>query len=151
DGMGGKPAELTRQIHTKIIGLAINAKDYNSALAQIDKSIAAKEGDQNALLGQAMNISLTTGNKEAQAKYQAQLGNNLSPQARLVIADGQRKAKQYNEALATVQPLMQVDKPAEDVLRFVVATNFEKGDAAGRRNALELLVLHYNKPLDWHN
>jgi len=46
---------------------------------------------------------------------------------------------------------MQVDKPTEETLRFVAATNFEMGNAAGRRAALEQLVLFYGKPGDWHD
>jgi hypothetical protein len=151
DAIPGKPAELTRQIHTKIMALAIAAKDYPSALTQIDKSIAAKEGDPKQLMGQALAISIQSGNKEKQAEYAAKLGNEIPAETRLFIADGMRKSKQYKEALAEVQPLMQVEKPTENTLRFVVATNFEMGDTVGRRAALEQLVLYYGKPQDWHD
>jgi hypothetical protein len=151
DAIPGKPAQLTRDIHNKILALAIAAKDYPSALAQIDKMIAANEGNKSELQGQGLAISLQSNNKEAQAKYQAALGTNIPASTRLFIADGMRKSKQYQQALEEVQPLMQVDKPTEDTLRFVAATNYEMGNAVGRRAALEQLVLFYGKPADWHD
>src|SRR5690349_1850552 len=41
-----KPASLNPQIHEMIIGYAVNAKDYPAALAQLDKNIAAGEGNK---------------------------------------------------------------------------------------------------------
>jgi tetratricopeptide (TPR) repeat protein len=151
DAIPGKPAQLTRDIHNKILALSISAKDYPSALAQIDKMVAANEGNKQELLGNALAISLQSNNKAAADKYQQALGGNIPASTRLFIADGMRKSKQYKEALDQVQPLMQVEKPTEDTLRFVVATNFEMGNAAGRRAALEQLVLFYGKPGDWHD
>src|SRR5580704_11802539 len=47
DGIAGKPASLTLQVHQMIVAYAIQAKNYNDALAQLDKMIAANEGDKN--------------------------------------------------------------------------------------------------------
>lgn len=151
DAIPGKPAQLTRDIHNKILALAIGAKDYPSALAQIDKMVAANEGNKQDLLGNALAISITSGNKEKQAAYEKALGGNIPPATRLFIGNQMRQAKQYQQALEEVAPLMQAEKPTEDTLRFVAATNYEMGNAAGRRAALEQLVLFYNKPGDWHD
>ncbi len=62
-----------------------------------------------------------------------------------------RKAKQYKEALAEIQPLVQADKPTEETLRLAAAIYYEMGDPVGRRNTLEQLVLFYGKPQDWHD
>jgi Ca-activated chloride channel family protein len=148
DAIPGKPAQLNRDIHNKILALAIAAKDYASALAQIDRMIAANEGNKNELLGQALAISLQSNNKEAQAKYQQALGTNIPATTRLFIADGMRKAKQYKEALVEIEPLLHVDKPTEDTLRFAAAVYYEMGDPVGRRNIIEQLVRFYGKPGD---
>jgi len=151
DAIPGKPAQLTRDVHVKILSLALAAKDYPSALAQIDKMVAANEGNKNDLLGQGLAISLQSNNKAAADKYQQALGGNIPASTRLFIADGMRKAKQYKEALAEIQPLVQADKPTEETLRLAAAIYYEMGDPVGRRNTLEQLVLFYGKPQDWHD
>ena len=43
DAIPGKPAELSRQIHQMIVAYAMQAKDYPSACAAMEKMIAAGE------------------------------------------------------------------------------------------------------------
>jgi hypothetical protein len=49
DAIQGKPAQLTRDIHQMIVAYAIAAKNYNEALTQLDKMIAAGEATQDDL------------------------------------------------------------------------------------------------------
>jgi hypothetical protein len=159
DAIQGKPAELTRQIHQMIVAYAIQAKDYPSAFTQLDKMIAANEGDKAKNLSDAMGLALQTNNQAKVESYHAALGNNLTPQVRLVIASGYAKAKKYKEAVEEVQPLMPSGQPAESLppptkeslLRFLHSVYNEMNDSANRRNILEQLVLLYGKPQDWHD
>src|SRR5712671_100383 len=100
DGMSGKPPELTRIIHGMIISYAISAKDYPTALAQIDKNIAANEGNKTENLTQALSVANMMNNKAKMAEYAAQLGNSLDPDTRLYMAGEMMKAGQFKEALA---------------------------------------------------
>jgi predicted Zn-dependent protease len=151
DGIAGKPAQLTRQVHQMVVAYAVSAKDYNSALAMIDKMIAAKEGNSGELLGQAFAISLQAGNQAKASAYAGQMGTNKTPQVRLILASGYAKAKKYKEAIEEVQPLLSGGQPREDLLLFLQATYNEMNDAAKRRDALEQLVLYYGKPQYWHD
>jgi predicted Zn-dependent protease len=151
DGINGKPAQLTRQVHQMVVAYAVSAKDYNSALAMIDKMIAAKEGNNGELLGQAFAISLQANNQAKASAYAAQMGSNKTPQVRLILASGYAKAKKYKEAIEEVQPLLSGGQPREDLLLFLQATYNEMNDAAKRRDALEQLVLYYGKPQYWHD
>jgi hypothetical protein len=159
DAIQGKPAELTRQIHQMIVAYAISAKDYPSAFAQLDKMIAANEGDKAKNLSDAMGLALQTNNQPKVESYKTALGNNLTPQVRLVIASGYAKAKKYKDAVEEVQPLMPNGQPAdslppqtkESLLRFLHSVYNEMNDTANRRNILEELVLFYGKPQDWHD
>jgi hypothetical protein len=49
DAIPGKPPALTRQIHRMIVAYAISAKDYPSALAELDAMIAVGEATQHDL------------------------------------------------------------------------------------------------------
>jgi len=134
-----------------IVAYAVQAKDYAAALAQLDKMIAANEGNKAQNLKQALNISIQMNNKPKIAEYSGQLGNNLDPETRLFIAGSQLNAGQYKEALAEVQPLLQSGQPSEAVLKFEQAVYFKMNDAAGRRATLEQLVTYYPKPEYWHD
>jgi len=151
DAIQGKPAELTRAVHQMIVSYAISAKDYNAALTEIDKMIAGNEGNKTELLGQAFSISLQAGNQQKAQAYADQMGSNKTPQIRLVIAGGYQKAKKYKEAIEEVQPLLQSGTPSEPLLLFLQATYNEMGDAAKRRESLEMLVANYPKPQYWHD
>jgi len=151
DALPGKPAALVPQIHQMIVAYAVQAKDYAAALAQLDKMIAANEGNKAQNLKQALNISIQMNNKPKIAEYSGQLGNNLDPETRLFIAGSQLNAGQYKEALAEVQPLLQSGQPSEAVLKFEQAVYFKMNDAAGRRATLEQLVTYYPKPEYWHD
>lgn len=151
DGIQGKPADLTRAVHQMIVSYAISAKDYASALAMVDRMIAANEGNRTELLGQGFAISLQANNQAKAQAYAEQMGNNRTPQIRLVIASGYAKAKKYKEAIDEVQPLLGAGQPREDLLLFLQATYNEMNDAVKRRDALEQLVLYYGKPQYWHD
>ncbi len=159
DAIQGKPQSLTFQIHQMIVAFAISAKDYPSAFAQYDKMIAANEGDKAKNLSDAMALALQTNNQPKVESYKTALGNNMTPQVRLVIASGYAKAKKYKEAVEEVQPLMPNGQPAEtlppptkeSLLRFLQSVYNEMNDSANRRNMLEQLVLFYGKPQDWHD
>src|SRR5882672_10430266 len=159
DAIQGKPASLIPAIHGMIVSYAISAKDYPSAFAQLDKMIASNEGDKAKNLSDAMGLALQTNNQPKVESYKTALGNNLTPQVRLVIASGYVKAKKYKEAVEEVQPLMPNGQPAENLppqtkeslLRFLHSVYNEMNDTANRRNILEELVLFYGKPQDWHD
>lgn len=151
DAIQGKPADLTRAVHQMIVSYAISAKDYATALAEIDKMIAGNEGNKTELLGQAFSISLQAGNQQKAQAYADQMGSNKTPQIRLVIASGYAKAKKYKEAIDEVQPLLQSGQPSEPLLLFLQATYNEMGDAPKRRDVLEQLVASYPKPQYWHD
>jgi hypothetical protein len=151
DGMSGKPAELTRIIHGMIISYAIAAKDFPSALAQIDKNIAANEGNKTENLKQALSVANQMNNKAKVAEYAGQLGNNLDPDTRLYIAGQMMNAGQYKEALAEADPLIKAANPPEAALKFQQAVFFKMNDAVGRRAALEQLALNYPKLEYWHD
>jgi hypothetical protein len=149
DGIQGKPAQLTRDVHQMIVAYAIQAKNYNEALAQLDKMIAAGEGDKNKNLSDALSISLQINNQQRANQYMEALGSNLNPQTRLFVAQGYAKAKRYKEALDMVAPLR--DNPTENLLLFLQDLYNTNGDAANRRATLEQLVSNYPKPQYWHD
>jgi tetratricopeptide (TPR) repeat protein len=151
DALPGKPAALVPQIHQMIVAYAIQAKDFAAALAQIDKMIAANEGNKAQNLKQALSVSIQMNNKPKIAEYAGQLGSNLDPETRLFIAGSMMNAGQYKEALAEVEPLLQSGQPSEAVLKFEQAVYFKMNDAAGRRATLEQLVTYYPKPEYWHD
>ena len=57
DARPGKPAALVPQIHKMVVAYAVSAKDFAAALAEIDKMIAANEGNKNENLKQALSIA----------------------------------------------------------------------------------------------
>jgi len=151
DGMSGKPPELARIIHGMIISYAIAGKDYPAALAQIDKNIAANEGNKTENLKQALSVANQMQNKAKVAEYAGQLGNNLDPDTRLYIAGQLMNAGQYKEALAEADPLIHAPNPPEAALKFQQAVYFKMNDPVGRRAALEQLALNYPKLEYWHD
>ena len=151
DARPGKPAALVPQIHKMVVAYAVSAKDYATALAEIEKIIAAKEGNQNENLKQALSIANQMQNKAKVAEYAAQLGNNLDPDTRLFIAGQMMNAGQYKEALAQAEPLIKAANPPEPALKFQQAVYFKMNDAVGRRAALEQLVVNYPKLEYWHD
>jgi hypothetical protein len=129
---------------------AIEAKDYPSALAQIDKNIAANEGSKVENLKQAMSISFLMKNNTKAQEYAGQLGNNLDTETRLFIASQMANAGQGKEALAYAAPALQ-GTPTEAALKFEQAVYFKMNDPVGRRAALEQLVSLYPKLEYWHD
>lgn len=150
DAFQGKPPQLGPLLHQQIVAWAQASKNYNEALAMIDKMIATKEGKQDELLAQGWSIATQAGNTQKRDAYTAALGTNLTPAARLAMASELTKGKQYKQAIDMVQPLLEPGKqPREDVLKFIQANYFQLNDANGRRNALEQLVLYYGKAEYW--
>jgi len=150
DAIQGKPPQLGPLLHAQIVSWAQASKNYNEALAMIDKMIASKEGKQEDLLAQGWSIATQAGNTAKREAYTAALGTNLTPQARLAMASEMAKSKQYKQAIDYVQPLLQAGQtPREDVLKFVQANYYALNDVNGRRNALEQLVLYYGKAEYW--
>jgi hypothetical protein len=145
-----KPAALNPLIHGMIVKYAIEAKDYASALAQIDKNIAANEGSKVENLKQAMSISFLMKNNTKAQEYAGQLGNNLDTETRLFIASQMANAGQGKEALAYAAPALQ-GTPTEAALKFEQAVYFKMNDPVGRRAALEQLVSLYPKLEYWHD
>jgi hypothetical protein len=145
-----KPAAVNLAIHAMIVKYAIDAKDYASALAQIDKNIAANEGNKVENIKQAMGISFLMKNNAKAKEYSDQLGGNLDTETRLFIAQQMAAAGQNKEALAYAAPALQ-GTPSEAALKFQQAIYFKMNDPVGRRAALEQLVTSYPKPEYWHD
>ena len=150
DGMPGKPAGLAPQLHQMIVGWAVQAKDYNTALDQIDKMIAANEGNKNENIKQALGISFASNNKPKQKQYADQLGGNLDNETRLLIASQMAQAGQNKEALEYAAPALE-GNASEAALKFKQALYFKMNDVNGRRAALEQLVGSYPKLEYWHD
>jgi tetratricopeptide (TPR) repeat protein len=151
DARPGKPAALVPQIHKMVVAYAVSAKDFATALAEIDKMIAANEGNKTENLKQALSVANTMQNKAKVAEYASLLGNSLDPDTRLYMAGEMMKAGQYKEALAQADPLIKAANPPESALKFQQAVYFKMNDAVGRRGALEQLVLNYPKLEYWHD
>ena len=147
----GKPAALNPIIHGMIVTYAISAKDYTTALAQIEKNMAANEGNKTENLKQALAISVIVKNKQKMNEYATQLGSNLDADTRLYIAGTMADAGQYKEALEEADPLLKLANPPEAALKFQQAVYFKMNNAAGRRAALERLALNYPKLEYWHD
>src|SRR5258706_9550262 len=125
DGMSGKPAELTRIIHGMIISYAISAKDYPAALAQIDKNIAANEGNKTENLKQALSVANQMQNKAKVAEYANQLGGNLDADTRLYIASQMMNAGQYNKQLVHAEHMITATYLHEASRKFLQAVYFK--------------------------
>jgi len=149
DAIQGKPAGLTIQIHQMIVAYAIQARNYNEAMDQLDKMVKANEGDKQKNLSDALGLALQANNKARADSYIEQLGTNLNPQTRLFIAQSYVKAKRYKEGLDMIAPLR--DNPTENMLLFLQDTYNQMGDAANRRTTLEQLVSIAPKPPYWHD
>ena len=145
-----KPAAVNLAIHGMIVKYAIDAKDYASALAQIDKNIAANEGNKTDNIKQAMGISFLMKNNAKAKEYSDQLGGNLDNETRLFIASQMAAAGQNKEALAYAAPALQ-GTPSEAALKFQQNVYFKMNDPVGRRASLEQLVTSYPKPEYWHD
>jgi hypothetical protein len=150
DGMPGKPQGLTPFLHQMIVGWAVQAKDYNTALDQVEKMIATNEGNKNENIKQALSISFAAGNKAKQKQYADQLGGNLDNETRLLIASEMAKAGQNKEALEYAAPALE-GNASEAALKFKQALYFKMNDVNGRRAALEQLVASYPKLEYWHD
>jgi hypothetical protein len=151
DAMPGKPQGLAPALHQMIVGWAVQAKDYNTALDQVEKMIAANEGNKNENIKQALSISFAANNKAKQKQYADQLGNNLDNDTRLAIASQMAQAGQYKEALEYANPALQAGSASEPALKFKQAISFKMNDVNGRRTALEQLVASYPKVEYWHD
>lgn len=145
-----KPTALNAPIHAMIVTAAINAKDYATAMAQIDKNIAAKEGDRTASLRQALSVAIMAKNKEKTDQYAKDLGGNLDNETRLFIASSMMNSGQLKEALDYAKPALE-GNPPEAALKFEEAVYFKMNNLAGRRAALEQLVASYPKLEYWHD
>jgi len=150
DAITAKPPELTRAVHQAIVAYAISAKDFSSALAELDKMMAANEGNKNDHLKQALGIAISMKNNAKAKEYSDALGGNLDNETRLYIASQMANAGQPKEALAYAAPALQ-GTPSEAGLKFQQALYFKMNDAAGRRAALEQLALNYPKLEYWHD
>lgn len=150
DAMPGKPQGLGPALHQMIIGWGVQGKDFNTALDEVEKMIAANEGNKNENIKQALSISFAAGNKAKQKQYADMLGNNLDNETRLFIATGMAQAGQYKEALAYAGPALE-GNASEAALKFKQAVAFKMNDTAGRRAALEQLVSSYPKLDYWHD
>jgi hypothetical protein len=145
-----KPAALNPQIHKMIVSYALNAKDYPAAMAQLDKNIAAGEGNKLENLKQALGIAIMAKNKEKTDQYAKEMGNNLDSETRLFIASQMMNSGQLKESLEYAKPALE-GNASEAALKFEQAVYFKMNDQAGRRAALEQLVANYPKPEYWHD
>jgi len=68
-----KPTSLNPVIHDMIVNYAINAKDYATALDQIEKNIQAGEGNRTNNLKRALSIAIMAKDAERTQKYVAEL------------------------------------------------------------------------------
>jgi len=150
DGMPGKPAGMAPFLHQMIVGWSIQGKDYNTALEQYDKMIAANEGNKAENIKNALAVSFTAKNPAKQKQYADMMGSNMDSGTRLFIAGQMASAGQYKEALAYAQPALE-GNASEDALKFKQALYFKIGDVNGRRAALEQLVANYPKLDYWHD
>jgi hypothetical protein len=145
-----KPAALNPIIHEMIVNYAIQGKDFPTALAQIEKNIAAGEGNKTQNLKQALSISIMAKNKEKTDVFAKELGSNLDTETRLFIASQMASSGQLKESLEYAKPALE-GTPTEAALKFEQAVYFKMNDQAGRRSALEQLVSSYPKPEYWHD
>jgi len=150
DAMPGKPAGMALQLHQLIYAWAVQGKDYNAALDQLDKMIAANEGNKAENIKNALAISFTAKNAAKQKQYADMMGSNMDNGTRLFIAGQMAQAGQYKEALAYAQPALE-GNATEDALKFKQNLYFKMNDVNGRRAALEQLVASYPKPEYWHD
>jgi hypothetical protein len=146
----GKPAAVNVAIHGMIVKYAIDAKDYQTALAQLDKNMAANEGNKTENLKLGLGIAISMKNNAKAKEYSDQLGNNLDNETRLYIASTMANAGDPKGALAYAQPALQ-GNPSEAGLKFQQALYFKMNDPVGRRAALEHLALDYPKLEYWHD
>jgi hypothetical protein len=145
-----KPASLNPIIHQMIVSYAINARDFGAAMAQLDKNIAAGEGNKNENLKQGLGVAISAKNKEKTDQYAKELGNNLDNETRLFIASTMMNSGQLKESLEYAKPALE-GNASEAALKFEQAVYFKMNDQAGRRAALEQLVSSYPKPEYWHD
>ena len=145
-----KPAQLNLDIHQMIISYAANAKDYPAAMAQLDKNIAAGEGNKQQNLKTALAIAMAAKDKAKTDQYAKELGNNLDTETRLFIASQMANAGQLKESLEYAKPALE-SNPTEAALKFEQAIYFKMNNAEGRRAALEQLVSNYPKLEYWHD
>jgi hypothetical protein len=145
-----KPASLNPTIHQMIVSFAINAKDYTTAMAQLDKNTAAGEGNKAQNLKQALSIAIMAKSKEKTDQYAKELGNNLDNETRLFIASQMMNSGQLKESLEYAKPALEAN-PTEAALKFEQAVYFKMNDQTGRRAALEQLVSSYPKLEYWHD
>ena len=150
DGMPGKPAGMAPFLHQMIVGWAVQGKDYNTALEQYDKMIAANEGNKAENIKNALAVSFTAKNAAKQKQYADMMGNNMDSETRLFIASQMAASGQLKEALAYAQPALE-NNPTEAALKFKQAVSFKMNDIPGRRAALEQLVASYPKLEYWHD
>ena len=151
DGMPGKPAGMAIQLHQLIYAWAVQGKDYNAALDQLDKMIAANEGNKAENIKNALAISFTAKNTAKQKQYADLMGSNMDNETRLFIASQMAQAGQNKEALEFAQPALQAGNASEAALKFKQAISFKMNDINGRRAALEQLVGSYPKLEYWHD
>ena len=145
-----KPAQLNLDIHQMIISYAVNARDYPAAMAQLDKNIAAGEGNKLQNLKTALAIAISAKDKAKTDQYSKELGTNLDTETRLFIASQMANAGQLREALDYAKPALE-NNASEAALKFEQAIYFKMNNSEGRRTALEQLVANYPKLEYWHD
>jgi len=151
DAMPGKPAGMGVYLHQLIYAWAVQGKDYNAALDQLDKMIAANEGNKAENVKNALAISFSAKNTAKQKQYADLMGSNMDNETRLFIASQMAQAGQNKEALEFAQPALQAGNASEAALKFKQAISFKMNDIGGRRTALEQLVGSYPKLEYWHD
>jgi len=145
-----KPAALNPVIHDMIVNYAISAKDYSTAMDQLEKNIRAGEGNKTQNLQKALAISITAKNKTKTDEFAKELGGNLDNTTRLFIANQMASSGQFREALEYARPALE-GNPSEEALKFQQAVCFKMNDANCRRSALEQLAANYSKLEYWHD
>ena len=145
---GITPAE-TNLIDQLIGSYMLQARDYRGALAHYE-GLAARGVNRQVSLQAALMSALQLNNL---AKAQ-ELANQMpggAGNAEIYIAQGMSRAGNHREAIRRATPLAQRNPPSQDALEVLEASYNALNDAAGRRNALEQLVLHYPTAARWSN
>src|SRR6185437_11640731 len=120
-------ASLNPIIHQMIVSYAINARDFGAAMAQLDKNIAAGEGNKTENLKQGLGVAISAKNKEKTDQYAKELGTNLDNETRLFIASTMMNSGQLKESLEYAKPALE-GNASEAALKFEQAVYFKMND-----------------------
>ena len=83
DGIQNKPGWQAVSVHRTIVRYALAAKEWTLALDELDRILAANEGNRIESLKEALATSMMLKDKTKAAEYARQLGGNLSEDLRL--------------------------------------------------------------------